>query len=137
MSANLESLQKDYREGKIVPFIGSGLSVPFKVPTWGDLIRSLTEKHAVGELEFVKHAVELDLKRYDYWGAIDALKKYTLIEEEDIQEGITDLIQQKQIKLVDNAQHNYSDLAKDEMQIPIYQMKMENNQFQLKSERIL
>lgn len=33
MDANLSKLKKDYQEGKIVPFVGAGLSVPFKVPT--------------------------------------------------------------------------------------------------------
>ena len=48
MSIYLENLKKDYQNDKVVPFIGAGLSVPFKVPTWGDLINDITLKHAVG-----------------------------------------------------------------------------------------
>ncbi|MDU1847381.1 MAG: SIR2 family protein [Niallia nealsonii] len=118
MSIFLEDLAKDYHDGKLVPFIGAGLSAPFKVPAWGELIRDITEKYAVGELKFIKNAVEMDLKKHDYWGAIDALKRYAPIEEEDIQERIVELILEKQIELDDNFKHNYYDLS--EMDFPLY-----------------
>lgn len=110
MSSNLEDLQKDYHEGNLVPFIGAGLSEPFKVPSWGKLIECITEKYATNDLSWIKNAVETDLKNYDYWGAIDILKKYAL-EEEDVQEEIVDLIMEKQINLDDNSMHNYYDLS--------------------------
>ncbi|WP_270365413.1 SIR2 family NAD-dependent protein deacylase [Bacillus paranthracis] len=109
MNIFLDDLRKDYHNGMLVPFIGSGLSVPFKVPTWGDMIRGLVEKYA--EQEFVKQLVEVDLSRYDYWKAIDNLKEYTVIQEEDIQEEVVKLIQQRQVRLEDNSLHNYSDLS--------------------------
>ncbi|MGD6777698.1 SIR2 family protein [Sutcliffiella horikoshii] len=111
MSVHLEGLRKDYHNGNIVPFIGAGLSIPFKIPSWGDLIENITEKYAVGEIAWIKKAVETDLKNHDYWGAIDVLKKYAPIEEEDIQESVVELIQKKQIKIEDNQLHNYSDLS--------------------------
>ncbi|WP_277602651.1 SIR2 family protein [Bacillus sp. 3a] len=112
MNIHLEDLKKDYHDGILVPFIGAGLSLPFKVPTWGGLIRDLTEKYAVEQLAFIKQAVEIDLKKHDYWGAIDEIKKYAPIEEEDIQERIVELILEKQKKLDDNSEHNYYDLSK-------------------------
>jgi hypothetical protein len=108
---HLEDLRKDYHNGKVVPFIGSGLSIPFKVPSWADLIKSLTEKFAIGQLEFIKHAIAIELSNNDYWGAIDVLKRYAPIVEEDIQESVAQLIQARQIKLQDDSQHNYSDLS--------------------------
>ncbi|MGA4722225.1 SIR2 family NAD-dependent protein deacylase [Fictibacillus nanhaiensis] len=108
MSIFLEDLRKDYHNGMLVPFIGSGLSIPFKVPSWGGMIRSLTEKYA--DQDFIKQLVEVDLSRHDYWKAIDNLKEYTVIQEEDIQEEVVRLIQQKQIKLQDDLLHNYNDL---------------------------
>lgn len=110
MSAFFESLREDYHNGLLVPFIGAGLSVPFQIPTWGDLIKDLTDKYA--EKEFIKQAVEEDLNNHDYWGAIDILKKYARIEEDDIQEGVVDLILKKKINLKDDLLHNYSDLSK-------------------------
>ncbi|EHB65986.1 ABC-three component system protein [Paenibacillus lactis] len=110
MNVYLDDLCKDYRENKIVPFIGAGLSVPFNVPDWGNLIRDIANKHAVGNMEFVKSAVEMDLERYDYWQAIDVLKRYTGVQEEDIQEHVAETIHNK-MKILDNdLLHNYSDL---------------------------
>lgn len=112
MSVHLDDLCKDYREDKIVPFIGAGLSIPFNVPDWGNLIREIAEKYAVDDMSFVKLAVEQDLQRYDYWQAIDALKKYTTVQEEDIQEHVAVSVQRKIIKVENDLLHNYSDLKK-------------------------
>ncbi|MGG3452700.1 SIR2 family protein [Paenibacillus rhizolycopersici] len=112
MSVHLEDLCRDYRDNKIVPFIGAGLSVPFNVPDWADLIREIADKYALGDLAFVKSAVEKDLQRYDYWQAIDALKNYATVQEEDIQEHIANTIQRKIMKPEVDLLHNYSDLQK-------------------------
>ncbi|MEK3752495.1 hypothetical protein NYE25_30375 [Paenibacillus sp. FSL E2-8871] len=110
MSVHLDDLCKDYNEDRIVPFIGAGLSIPFNVPDWGSLIREIAEKYAVGDTSFVKLAVEQDLQRYDYWQAIDALKKYTTVQEEDIQEHIAVTVQRKINKVENDLLHNYMDL---------------------------
>lgn len=110
MSIFLENLRQDYLKGMLVPFIGAGLSAPFGVPTWGNMIRSLTEKYA--EKDFVKELIEVDLSRYDFWQAVDNLKNYTVIQEQDIQEEVVKLIKAKQIQLEDDSLHNYSDLSK-------------------------
>ncbi len=31
----IENLQGLYANNKLIPFIGAGLSYPFKIPTWG------------------------------------------------------------------------------------------------------
>lgn len=110
MGPHLQDLIKDYAHKKIVPFIGAGFSVPFNVPTWKDLIERITAKYATGNLDFLKQAVEMDLNRNDYWGAIDSLKKFAPIIDQDIQEEIVELIEESQIKINDPLQHNYSDL---------------------------
>ena len=113
MNVHLEDLCKDYHDNKIVPFIGAGLSVPFKVPGWADLIREIANKYAGDkELAFVKLVVEKELERNDYWHAIDALKRYTTVQEEDIQEHIATTIQSKLTKPASDLLHNYSDLQK-------------------------
>ncbi|WP_342426799.1 SIR2 family protein [Paenibacillus sp. FSL L8-0158] len=112
MSLHLENLRKDYHADKVVPFIGAGLSVPFKVPTWGNLINEITQKYAVGNKAFITEAVKWHLDTNDYWGAIDELKKFANILDEDIQEAIVALIKERQVKLTDKNSHNYSDLGK-------------------------
>jgi hypothetical protein len=74
MDPNIEDLKKDYLADKVVPFIGAGLSVPFKVPTWKSLIEEITKKYAVGDNEFLVHAVEIKLKSFDFCSAIDLIK---------------------------------------------------------------
>lgn len=74
MDPNIEDLKKDYLADKVVPFIGAGLSVLFKVPTWKSLIEEITKKYAVGDNEFLVHAVEIKLKSFDFCSAIDLIK---------------------------------------------------------------
>jgi hypothetical protein len=111
MSVHLESLRKDYHRDKVVPFIGAGLSVPFKIPTWGDLIEEITKKHATGKNSFIMQAVQWHLESKDYWGALDELMKFAHIIDADIQDAIVALIKERQIKLNDNSLHNYSDIG--------------------------
>lgn len=74
MDPNIEDLKKDYLADKVVHFIGGGLSVTFKVPTWKSLIEEITKKYAVGDNKFLVHAVEIKLKTFDFCSAIDLIK---------------------------------------------------------------
>lgn len=113
MDGNLEQLKDAYSENKVVPFIGAGLSVPFKIPTWGDLIREITDKYAKEKIEvLLKSAVDWHLESNDYWGAIDEIKKYANIADQDIQKMIVKLIKQYKVNVEDSCLHNYSDLAR-------------------------
>lgn len=112
VSANLEALKKDYHGDRVVPFIGAGLSVPFCIPTWGELIEELTKKHSVGNKEFIQKVVDFHLEKRDYWGAIRDLKQFAVLVEDDIQEEIADLIKKRQIEITDDNLHNYLDLSK-------------------------
>jgi SIR2-like domain len=113
MNGNLEQLRAAYNENKVVPFIGAGLSEPFKIPTWGNLIRDITHKYATGNLEtLLPAAVEWHLENNDYWGAIDQIKNYAGLIDQDIQRMIVQLIRDHRTKLEDESEHNYSDLAK-------------------------
>ena len=74
MDPNIEDLKKDDLADKVVHFIGGGLSVTFKVPTWKSLIEEITKKYAVGYNEFLVHAVEIKLRTFDFCSAIDLIK---------------------------------------------------------------
>ncbi|MEC3655855.1 SIR2 family protein [Bacillus siamensis] len=112
MDFNLVNLKKDYLEGKVVPFIGAGLSVPFKVPTWKELIEDITAKYAVGDFDFVRAAVDVLLARNDYWDAIDQIKKFMSLDDQDIQSLIIEIIEEKKIHIDDESLHNYVDIGK-------------------------
>lgn len=112
LNVNLESLRKDYHTDKVIPFVGAGLSVPFKIPTWGELISEITKKYSVGNKAFILEVISFHLEKQDYWGAIDDLKKFALLVEDDIKEEIVAIIKKRQIKTVDDFQHNYLDISK-------------------------
>ncbi|ANX11663.1 hypothetical protein ABE41_006555 [Fictibacillus arsenicus] len=113
MDGNLQELREVYNDRKLVPFIGAGLSAPFKVPTWGDLIREITDKYAHGKIEkLLKDTVEWHLDSTDYWGAIDAIMKYANLVDQDIQKMIVKIIKQTKEHVEDASLHNYSDLAR-------------------------
>lgn len=75
MNPNLISLKQAYDEDKIVPFIGAGLSIPFEIPSWNDLIKEICATYSTGNLEILlPTAVQWHLNENDYWGAIDEIK---------------------------------------------------------------
>ncbi|PGZ57861.1 SIR2 family protein [Bacillus cereus] len=113
MEGNLEQLKEAYHEKKLVPFIGAGLSVPFNIPTWEDLIRDITDEYAKGKIEtLLRGVVDWHLDSNDYWGAIDEIKKYATLVDQDIQKKITKLIRENRKNVEDSDLHNYLDLAK-------------------------
>ncbi|MTP78861.1 SIR2 family protein [Turicibacter sanguinis] len=118
MDPNIEDLKNDYLAGKIVPFIGAGLSSPFEVPTWKKLIQEIAEKYSVDDKIFIRDAVNFKLNTGDFWGAIKVLKDFALLEDSDIQNKIVEIIKRNQIELSDDSLHNYKDLA--EMNFQVY-----------------
>ncbi|MDO4536194.1 MAG: SIR2 family protein [Clostridium perfringens] len=111
MNPNIEKLKEDYLNDKIVPFIGAGLSAPFKIPTWERLIKEITKTYAVDRNEFLIDAVNIQLENLDFWGAIDTLKKFANLDDYDIKEEIVNIIKREQIKPSNDYSHNYKDLA--------------------------
>lgn len=112
MERSLKLLKADYKKGNVVPFIGAGMSSPFHVPTWGELIEDIADKCFTGDLLSLKQAVVMYLKKYDYWSAINFLKDMASLIDQDIQEEIVSLIKEKTINLQDNNLHNYYDICK-------------------------
>lgn len=117
MDINLLKLNEDYTAGKVVPFIGAGLSAPFQVPTWKMLIEKITEKYTREQYDFVRIAVNVLLERNDYWKAIDQLKDFLPITDQDLQSEIVKIINEFKVKLDDDSKHNYLDIAQMEFQL--------------------
>src|SRR5699024_8097194 len=111
MSIYIDEIRKDYHEDKIVPFIGAGLSIPFNVPSWGEMIKGMSIKYSK-EKKFIKEVVEHDLNSNDYWSAVDSIKKFAGIGEQDIKEEVSKLIRERQKLPINNTKHNYLDLSK-------------------------
>lgn len=114
-SAILNELRDINKTGKLVPFIGAGFSAPFKIPTWGDLIREY-----IGKVDFGKNAdnyraiIEEELSNYEYWCALYYIKKYGTRTDRDIQEFIKKRIEfaLKNYKdIVASTDNNFTDIA--------------------------
>ncbi|WP_199926727.1 SIR2 family NAD-dependent protein deacylase [Brevibacillus brevis] len=104
----IAQLKKLYSEGKLIPFIGSGLSYPFDIPTWEGLIKELL-CYVPDKLQ---PSIEFDLETHDYWSAVDNIKKYANFSEFEVQEKVKDLIENRVKKEVNIEDHNYGDLGK-------------------------
>ncbi|MBZ4418596.1 SIR2 family protein [Myxococcus sp. RHSTA-1-4] len=44
LSRAVPLLQKEYREGRLIPFLGAGFSKPLNLPDWGELIADMARK---------------------------------------------------------------------------------------------
>lgn len=113
MNPQLKELGAAYSQDKIVPFIGAGLSVPFSIPSWWDLIQNISNEYSIGKIKnLLQESVSWALEENDYWGAIDVIKKYARLEDQDIQKMIVKLIKERKQELTDELSHNYIDLSK-------------------------
>ncbi|TPG70266.1 SIR2 family protein [Brevibacillus laterosporus] len=113
MNANIVKLRDDYQADKVVPFIGAGLSMPFEVPSWKKLIQNITKIYAVGKISsLLQESVDWHLQENDYWGAIDQIKKYACLLDQEIQAEIVGIIKSEIKHLEDDKLHNYSDIGK-------------------------
>lgn len=110
----IRDLRKMYNQGQIVPFIGAGLSIPFKVPDWGELIKECAIHMGIDNVNGTSFLpiLEHNLKLHDYWEAVRMIKKYLIRSEDDIQQYIVNNITTKMLKEVDDKNHNYCDLGK-------------------------
>ncbi len=109
----INELKDIYEDGYLVPFIGAGLSIPFSVPDWGNLIRNCAIEMGIKEIELpLLEMVEHNLEKYDYWEAVRLIKNYLNRSEEDIQQYVARTVNASINLDVDKSNHNYSDLSK-------------------------
>lgn len=106
--SEVEELRKIYLEGKLIPFIGTGLSYPFSVPDWAALIRNIAKKHLEPAMVEI---INTHLGRYEYWNAVDFLKNYSSLSDFQLQEEICQELKDCVNVKIDDKLHNYKDLA--------------------------
>ncbi|MBK5431658.1 SIR2 family protein (plasmid) [Bacillus mycoides] len=105
----IQDLQGLYADKKLIPFVGAGLSYPFKIPTWGQMIKEISNRFKDDE-SFHKPVVAL-IEKGDYDFALQYLMNIYSLTERDIQEEIKNIIREKRIQLDAPRSHNYVDLA--------------------------
>lgn len=105
----LSILSKAYRERTLIPFIGAGLSIPFKIPNWRELIIDIADECI--DVKY-KTTIELLANNGEYWKCIDLIKNIATLNDMDIQEKICERVMMSMKNNVTDDQHNYLDLAK-------------------------
>ncbi|MFT3768947.1 MAG: SIR2 family protein [Minicystis sp.] len=68
-------LQKEYREGRLIPFLGSGFSKPLNLPTWRELVTWMAERLEFEPDLFAIHGTPEQLAEYFHIEGRSSLKK--------------------------------------------------------------
>jgi len=114
-NSGIGELRRLYTEGKLIPFIGTGLSYPFSVPDWASLIRKISGKHLRPSMVDI---INQHLDKYEYWEAVDVLKKYVPLSDFQLQEEICNELKACINVKIDDELHNYTDITR--MNFKIY-----------------
>ncbi|QSF46521.1 SIR2 family NAD-dependent protein deacylase [Paenibacillus tianjinensis] len=112
----VNDLNKLYNEGNLVPFLGSGLSTPFDIPNWSKLIELISSRNL--EQDFMRQTVLFSLKNNNYWEAINDIKRFSGMNDRDIQDSIVNIINEKKLDDIPDNLHNYKELG--ELDFKIY-----------------
>ncbi|CEG31078.1 SIR2 family NAD-dependent protein deacylase [Peribacillus simplex] len=96
---------------RIIPFVGSGLSIPFGIPDWGGLIKAINPDF---EKQYHKDEFLDQVKNGEFMEALDLIKtkSFTITTEKQLQRKIVSIIKNKELPHVENDNHNYVDLLK-------------------------
>lgn len=96
---------------KIVPFIGSGLSLPYGIPTWGGLLKEMKPSF---EKPFFEETFNDYIENGELMEGLDFIKKKSLnfSKESHLQNKIVSIIHEKEKSYVEDDKHNYIDLIK-------------------------
>lgn len=112
---NLDRLKS--RSQKLIPFLGAGVSIPFNLPSWRELL-----------LELDKGLSRADQEKYidlvnegDYLRALSFLKGYSVLykSEQVIKRDIKEIVKSRYIKVQNNYHHNILDIIKLDSQFII------------------
>lgn len=108
-------MRKIYSNNRLIPFIGAGMSRPFNIPSWKELLIQLCEE--LIDEEDINQMIRKDIDLGKYWNAVDDIMLYSIKDEEYIQSEVVDIINGA-MTLDKSKDSNYSDLAK--LEVPYY-----------------
>lgn len=102
-------LQIAHQNHMLVPFVGSGLSAPFRIPTWNELLQDLFEEYSSYPLDKTKFDRALGV--YRYLDAVDCLIDAG-VDELDLQRSVAKVLQKNLDRLSNEKPDNiYIDLS--------------------------
>ncbi|RST77733.1 hypothetical protein D4T97_001920 [Siminovitchia acidinfaciens] len=105
---NLDRLKN--RTHKLIPFLGAGVSIPFNLPNWGELLLELDKGLSDTNKEKYTELIE----QGDYLRALSFLKQYSLLyqTEQVLKRDIKDIIKSRYKKESNTNHHNILDILK-------------------------
>lgn len=108
----LKRLHDIHKEGKLVPLIGAGLSKPFGMPSWSELLNTILESLTQLDSSYVS-VCKNEIAKGRFFKAIDIFKDEGELEEDKIKEKVADIVKKKR-RGIDRLgiDSNYSDIAK-------------------------
>jgi hypothetical protein len=101
---NLNDLVK--KKESIVPFIGSGISIPLELPSWGSMIKDLKDEM---EEEFIPAFLRI-IDSGNYLKALSYLKDNSLVDIDQIKERIQEQFEKTPKDILYRADNNYPDI---------------------------
>lgn len=105
-----EQLQIAYRTHRLVPFVGSGLSVPFQMPKWKDLLKDIVIEYNTYPVD--KNKLNEALDEYRYLDAIDCIMDAG-VDELDLQRSVAKFFESKLSNISElQIDNNYTDLLR-------------------------
>lgn len=115
----IQELNQKYNQGNLVPFVGAGLSMPFQIPDWAEMIKECAKEFGINSVEngIFLPVINFDLEKYDYWSAIDNVKKYLNRTDEDIQEYVRNRILRASGDIDEKTDNNYIDLKQQKISL--------------------
>ena len=109
VKSDIKKMRKIYSNNRLIPFIGAGMSRPFNIPSWKELLIQLCEE--LIDEEDINQMIRKDIDLGKYWNAVDDIMLYSIKDEEYIQSEVVDIINGA-MTLDKSKDSNYSDLAK-------------------------
>jgi hypothetical protein len=116
LTHDIKRLRELYKKNKLVPFTGAGLSMPFNIPSWTNLLKYLNEE--LIDDEDINDMIKGDIAKGEYWNAMDDILKYSFKDDGYIQKMVADIIVESTIKNIQSVDNNYIDIAS--LNVPYY-----------------
>lgn len=116
LTHDIKQLRELYKKNKLIPFIGAGLSIPFNIPSWPNLLKYLNEELIYDE--DINNMITEDIEKGKYWNAMDDTLKYSFKDDGYIQQMVADIIVESTIKDIQGVDNNYIDIAS--LNVPYY-----------------
>lgn len=100
--AKIEALQDKYNKGKLVPVLGAGLSRPFGLPDWGDLLIEVAKQFGLKDNNIL--TIKDYNVRFNYLGAVRVIVELSQKEEKDVQNAVSNILNRQKTDIL----HKYS-----------------------------